>query len=77
MPIFIQQYILGFNIPINNTLVMHIFDGHYSLNKIEFSILFCHISMIFHKAEKLAGRTVIQDEDVELFCFDKTMHFYQ
>lgn len=77
MPIVIDQYVFGFDIAVHDRLLVHILDAEDGFNEVEFGLAFGHITMAFHQGEQLARWTVIQNKDIEMFCFDKVVHLHK
>ena len=77
MPIFIQENVLGFDIPVNDALRVYVLNSQHSLNKIKFCLLFGHFPVAFHQAEQLAGWAVVEYENVERLSLDEFVHFHQ
>lgn len=77
MPIFIQENVLGFDIPVNDALRVDVLNSQHGLNKIKFCLLFRHFPVAFHQTEQLAGWAVVEYENVERLGLNEFVHFHQ
>lgn len=72
----VQENVLRFEVSVNDSLLMNLFQPEKGLDYVEFCNFFPHFSELFNKVEQLPSRTVLQDEYQTLLRFKTEFHLY-